>query len=98
MSETIYIDRVNMERRMGDVVTLVDELDSSLGGIPSAADGGTASALIGFIASAGAEAANEYGGAVRLIDAITTDVLADASLTEEQITEELTGIEAELDG
>jgi hypothetical protein len=98
MSETIYIDRVNIERRMGEVVTLVDELDSALGDMPPAADGGTASALIGFIASAGAEAANEYSGAVRLIDAITSDVLEDASLTEEQITEELTGIEAELDG
>jgi hypothetical protein len=98
MSETIYIDRVNIERRMGDVVTLADELDSALGALPPAADGGRATALIGLIAAAGTEAANEYSGAVRLIDAITSEVLADASLTEEQITEELTGIEAELDG
>jgi hypothetical protein len=98
VSAEIYIDRVNVQRRMGEIVALVDELDTALGDIPGAADGGAASAMIGFIASAGAEAANEFGGAVRLIDAITTDVLTDVSLTEEEITDQLTDLESELEG
>lgn len=97
MSEPIYIDRENMVRRMGDVVDRVDELDAALTALPPEGDGGAASALIGFIAAAGAEAANEYAGAVRLIGAITEDVLQDAFATEAEIAEELAGIEAELE-
>lgn len=97
MSDPIYMDRHNMMSRMGEVVDRVDDLDAALAGIPSAADGGAAAVLIGFIASAGAEAANEYGGAVRLIGAVTDDVMKDMSATESQIVDELTDIEAELE-
>lgn len=97
MSDIISIDRENMERRMGDVVDRVDTLDAALGDIPGPADGGPASALIGFIAAAGAEAANEFAGAVRLIDAITSDVLADTLAVDEEIAEDLSDVEAELE-
>lgn len=98
MSDVIYIDRDNMERRMGDVMGYVDGLDAALGDIPAPADGGPASALIGFIAAAGAEAANEVSGAVRLIGAITSDVLSDTMAADEEIAEELSDVEDELEG
>lgn len=98
MSDPIYLDSDNVTRRMGEVLDLVGELDGALTGMPSAADGGAATALIGFIAAAGAEAANEYAGAVRLIGAITDDVLQDASHTEADITDEISRMEQELEG
>ncbi|MBZ4488189.1 hypothetical protein LQ938_11030 [Microbacterium sp. cx-55] len=98
MSDPIYIDRDNMERRMGDVVTYVDDLDAALADIPGPADAGAASAMIGFISSAGAEAANEYAGAVRLIAAITNEVLADSLAADAEIADDLSGLEAELEG
>lgn len=96
MSDPIYIDRVNMERRMGDVVALVDDIDSSLAAMPAPADGGAASALLGFIAAAGSEAANEYSGAVRMIGGITTEVLSDQLAADAEIADELKDVEAEL--
>ncbi|WP_159500000.1 hypothetical protein [Microbacterium sp. 18062] len=98
MNDPIYMDRDNMQRRMGEVVDRVDQLDEALTDMPPAADAGAASALIGFIAAAGAEAANEYGGAVRLIGAITDDVMQDTFATEDQIADELSSLEAELEG
>ncbi len=98
MSDVIYIDRDNMERRMGDVMGYVDGLDAALSDMPAPADGGPASALIGFIAAAGAEAANEVAGAVRLIGAITSDVLSDTMAADEEIAEELSDVEDELEG
>ncbi|KAA9136211.1 hypothetical protein [Microbacterium caowuchunii] len=95
-SSDIYIDRDNMERRIRGIVGHVDALDKALRDIPGPADGGPASALLGFIAAAGAEAANEYGGAVRLIGAITVDVLKDISATEAEITDHLVDLKAEL--
>lgn len=97
MSDAIFMDRDNMVRRMNDVVDRVDELDAALGGMPEGADGGTATALIGFIAAAGAEAANEFGGAVRLIGAITDDVMTGAFASEAQVADELSALESELD-
>jgi chromosome condensin MukBEF ATPase and DNA-binding subunit MukB len=97
MSDQIYFDRDNMERRMGDVVDRVDELDAALADIPSATDAGAVSALIGFIAAAGAEAANEYAGAVRLIGAITVDVAQDITATEEEVTDVISDLESELE-
>jgi len=97
MSDPIYMDRDNMERRMGDVVDRVDDLDAALTDMPAAVDGGAASALLGFIAAAGAEAANEYAGAVRLIGAITVDVMQNMSDTETEIADELSRLESELE-
>jgi hypothetical protein len=97
VSDPIYMDRDNMERRMGDVVDRVDDLDAALTDVPPAVDGGSASALIGFIAAAGAEAANEYAGAVRLIGAITVDVMQNMSNTESEITDEISRLESELE-
>lgn len=97
MSDAIYVDRDNMHRRMGEVVALVDGLDSALGNMPDPADAGSATALISFIASAGAEAANEYGGAVRLIGAITDAVLEDMSTYEGEVSEQLSDMQSGLE-
>lgn len=97
MSDPIYVDRDNIRRRMGDVSALAREIESALGHMPPAADGGAVSALIGFIAAAGSEAANEYAGAVQLIGAITDDVMRDNEATESEMTAELTQLEQELD-
>ena len=97
MSDAFYVDRVNMERRMGDVVALVDGLDAALADMPGAADGGAATALISFIAEGGAEAANEYAGAVRLIGAITSDVMRNISTFEDEVTDDLSNLQAELE-
>jgi formiminotetrahydrofolate cyclodeaminase len=97
MSDDIYIDRDNVRGRMTEVVQRVDALDDALRDRPPAADGGAASALIGLIAAAGVEAANEYSGAVRLLSAITDDVLDDAFASEQQRTRELARLEARLE-
>lgn len=97
MSDAIYVDRENMIRRMDSVVAEVDGLDDALGTIPPATDGGAASALIGFIAGAAAEAANEYSGAVRLIGAVTVSVLDDVQAAEEQMVSEISSLEESLD-
>lgn len=97
MSDGIYIDRDNMQDRLAEVVERVDALDAALADRPPAADGGAASALIGLIAAAGVEAANEYAGGVRLLGAITVDVLSDAFAAEQQRTDELARLEERLD-
>jgi hypothetical protein len=93
MSDPIYVDRENMTRRVGLVIDEVDRVDDALASLPGAADGGAASALIGFIAGAAAEAANEYAGAVRLVGAVTDSVLDDVRATEEQIQSEIAQLE-----
>ena len=93
MSDPIFVDRVNMTRRMGLVVDELDRVDEALASIPGAADGGAASALIGFIAGAAAEAANEYAGAVRLVAAVTDSVLDDVEATEQQTEDEISRLE-----
>ncbi|WP_136587781.1 hypothetical protein [Microbacterium hydrothermale] len=93
MSDPIFVDRVNMTRRMGLVVDELDSVDEALASIPGAADGGAASALIGFIAGAAAEAANEYAGAVRLVAAVTDSVLDDVEATEQQTEDEISRLE-----
>lgn len=93
MSDPIFVDRVNMTRRMELVVDELDRLDEALASLPGAADGGAASALIGFIASAAAEAANEYAGAVRLVAAVTDSVLDDVEATEQQTQDEISRLE-----
>lgn len=94
----IYIDRINIEQRVDDVLSRADELDTALTAIPAPADGGAATALIGFIAAAAAEAANEYSGAVHLIGRITNEVMADTFATEEERVAEISAIEQELEG
>lgn len=93
MSDPIFVDRVNMTRRMGLVVDELDRVDEALASIPGAADGGAASALIGFIAGAAGEAANEYAAAVRLVAAVTDSVLDDVEATEQQTEDEISRLE-----
>jgi len=97
MSDAIYIDRDNMTRRMGLVVDEVDRLDAALASLPPASNGGAASALIGFIAGAAAEAANEYAGAVRLVGAVTESVLDDVQATEDHMQSDISRLEEGLE-
>lgn len=97
MTDLISVDRENMERRMGDAVARIDPLDRALSRLPPPADAGTASAHISFIAAAIAEAANEYGGAVRLLGAITSDVLSDFVANDHAMSVEIEALEKHLD-
>jgi hypothetical protein len=85
----IVIDRVNMERILNLQTAASDSIDSALGGTPTAVDGGIASGMIAFIASAGAEASGLVADAHRALAAIALDVLDDASLTEAQMEDQL---------
>ena len=96
MSE-ISIDRVNMTERMNTVVARVDDLDTTLGDRPSAPDGGIASALVGFIATAGVEATGIFADATRALAAITGDVMADFELTDAEIGEAIGDLTSELE-
>ncbi len=96
MNDMIYVDRENMERRMGEAVARVDPLDRTLSQLPPSVDGGTASAHISFIVAAIAEAANEYGGAVRLLGAITSDVLSDFDAHDEATSDEIEALARQL--
>lgn len=97
MTDLIYVDRENMERRMGDAVAQIDPLDQILSQLPPPGDAGTASAHISFIVAAIAEAANEYSGAVRLLGAITSDVLSDLEANDRAMSIELEKLEKQLD-
>lgn len=93
----IYVDREGLEIRLQEVVARIDESDASLADLPPTPDGGIASSLIALIASAGAEAAGVANDATRALAAITTDVLNDLTLTNEEMAEEIRDIEEELD-
>jgi hypothetical protein len=94
----IYIERVNMTERLTEVLARVDDLDLALGARPSAPDGGIAAAMIGFIATAGGEAAGVMADVERLLAAVTVDVLDDLELTDAEVGEAMQDLTDELDG
>ena len=81
----IYIDRDNIEKRIGELVKQVDEVDSALTVMPSVPDGGAASSMIALITASAAEAAGFFADSNRALGAITIDVMKDASLKEAEI-------------
>ncbi|OAN39051.1 hypothetical protein [Microbacterium sp. H83] len=93
----IYVDRDGMEIRLREVVARIDDSDAALADLPSAPDAGIATSIIALVASAGAEAAGVANDATRALSAITNDVLADMTLTNEEMAEEIRDIEEELD-
>lgn len=93
----IYVDRDGMEIRLTEVVTRVDDSDAVLAELPPAPDAGIATSIIALIASAGAEAAGVANDATRALSAITSDVLNDMTLTNEEMAEEIREIEDDLD-
>jgi hypothetical protein len=94
----IAIDRTSMDRLMAVHVTDADAIDTVLGTLPDAVDGGIASAIIGFLVSATAEASGVVSDSYRALAAITVDVLDDMSLTDEQIGDEFESLQHEIDG
>lgn len=92
----IYLDRYNMERRLGEVLERVDALDSAVGKLPDAPDGGIATSFITFIASAGAEASGLAADTARALSAIAIDVIEDLSNTDAEIAAQLKQLEVEL--
>jgi hypothetical protein len=97
VSDRIYVERDEIERLIRGVVAQVGDVDDALSDIPQPADGGPATALLGFIAATGVEAVVEYAKAVRLIGAITDDVMEDMSATDSLISDHLSDLHAELD-
>lgn len=96
MSE-IYLDRTGMELRLNTVVDRIDEVDAALGKMPAVPDGGIASSMMAFIASAGAEAAGLAANTARLLSAVAMDVLEDMSATDTRIAQELREMEKDLE-
>ncbi|GAB3604698.1 hypothetical protein GCM10027413_01070 [Conyzicola nivalis] len=85
----IYVDRTNMERLMTLQEEDADSNYTGLGAMPAAVDAGAATALIAFLATGAAEAAGIMADTHRVLAAITTAVVEDVTLTEEQIQEDL---------
>lgn len=95
MSE-IFIDREGMVGQMAKMLPVLDDLDAAAADWPTAAEGGIASAMIGFIAAAAAEAAWAVADNQRALIAVATDVLKDMELTEAQIGQELWDLNEEI--
>jgi hypothetical protein len=93
----ISIDRVSMDKRMKEQVSDAADIDAPLGRMPPAVDGGIASAMIGFLVSAGAEAAGLVTDSHRALAAIASDVLDDLSLTEDEAVAELKKLHDEIE-
>lgn len=98
MTDIISVDGENMNRRMNEAVAQINPLDRVLSQLPPSVDAGTASAHVSFIVAAIAEAANEYGGAVRLLGAVTADVLSDLDAHDQAMSEEIKALERQLNG
>ena len=85
----ISVAREAVAEELAGLLDVVDEVDRAIGDRPAAADGGIASALIGLIASAGADAAGTSADTPRALVAVALDVLDDFALTDEQVAEQL---------
>jgi hypothetical protein len=92
----IEVERENMNELMERQVTDTDAIDTALGAMPGAVDGGIASAMIAFLASAAAESSGLVADSYRALVAITNDVLADVSLSEEQVADDLDKVTEEI--
>lgn len=97
MSDDIHLDRDNMMRRIGDLLARVDDLDKVLADRPAPVDGGVASAMIGFITVAGAQAAGTVADTHRALSAVVVDVLDDMTLTDAQVGDAFLEITDDLD-
>jgi len=93
----MHLDRFSMERRLTELAEKADDLNAVLDAMPGVPDGGEASALITFIATAGAEAAGVVADTHHALIAVTKDVLADLHLTEDQILEHIRDLETEIE-
>jgi len=93
----ISVDRDNMARLMDTQVTDTDVIDTALGAMPGAVDGGVASAMIAFLASAAAESSGLVADSYRALAAITDDVLKDVTLSEEQVAADLDKVTEEIE-
>ncbi len=89
MSETIAVSPEAMEERFAHVLPRVDEIDSALGRIPDAPDGGLATELIGFVMAAAAEAGRIAADSYRALIAIAGDVMNDLAENDSAAAEEL---------
>lgn len=84
----IAVNPENMEAIFGRVLPEVDRIDTALGAIPTAPDGGIASELIGFTMAAAAEAGGLAADSYRALIAIARDVIADLSDNDSAAAEE----------
>lgn len=93
----IYLDRDNVERRMNDLIGRTDEVESVLGSMPPAPDGGSFSEMLAFIVGVGAQAAGLAADTHRALAAISIDVMNDMSLTEAEAGEEFEKLDDRLE-
>jgi hypothetical protein len=94
----IYVDRDNMSARIAELIARVDETEKALGDRPAMPDGGIASAMIGFIAQSGIEAVGLSDDLMRALGAVAEDVLADITLTDAEMGDQLGEFRDELEG
>lgn len=93
----IIVDRVGMGILVDRLTEFIDEADTLRRGMPEAPDGGTATSLIAFIASAGAEAGGLAVDTTHLLSAVTLDAMDDMNATDEQVAAELRELEQEVE-
>jgi hypothetical protein len=92
----IYVDRDGMTRVLGTVTDQTDRVDDGVAAAPSSVDGGIASSLIGFLSSAGAEAALLASSSYRGVCIVASDVLGDLTATDEHMAEEIEDLHDEI--
>lgn len=89
----ISVSKEALNERFDDALGYVDALDTTLGNVPDAPDGGIASELIGFVMAAAVDGAGTTADGYRALVAVAQDVLEDFSSNEGRAVEELAALE-----
>ena len=93
----ITVGLENLEISFRRVIPLVDDIDSALGTMPAAPDGGVASELIGFTMAAAAEAGGVTADSFRALIAVARDVLVSFADNDAEAAAELREIEKQIE-
>lgn len=94
---TITLDRDYVEHLISRQLEVTGTLDTTIGDLPPAPNGGLASSMIGFIVSAVAESSGLAADATRGVMAIATDVVVDFGTTEEEAADQFDDFADELE-
>lgn len=93
---TINLDHDYVRHLISRQLEATDALDSAIGDLPPAPNGGLASSMIGFITSAVAESSGLAADATRGVMAIATDVVVDFGTSEDEAAEQFDDFAEEL--
>ncbi|NTW38484.1 MAG: hypothetical protein HGA44_01125 [Cellulomonadaceae bacterium] len=94
----ISVSREGMEEGFARVLPLIDDIDTALGAVPVAPDGGVATELIGFVMAASLEAAGVAADSYRALIAISRDVMDDFASNDSRAAEELRELKRHVEG